>query len=264
MKLNNKFYVYKWYNLETGEIFYIGKGCKNRVSQLSKRNKLFLDYINLHECTYEIMEYFDDEESAFKREEDLIRELNPSCNIATGGYGGFSIVWTEELRKWKSENNPMKNEELRRNMSINNPMKRKEIASKVGASLRKTPIINGEEFKDCIEASEYFKVSVQTIQAWCKRGYDTCKRPCHYKGEPQKEYEIKIYSADRSVYIDDVYFSSVREASVYLEVKPDSLLRAINDNRKCKGHVCKYADQQPSQVNVEKENSNLEGSETNG
>lgn len=24
------FYVYKWYNLDNNEVFYVGKGCKNR------------------------------------------------------------------------------------------------------------------------------------------------------------------------------------------------------------------------------------------
>lgn len=28
------FYVYEWYIVETGEIFYVGKGCKNRYKSM--------------------------------------------------------------------------------------------------------------------------------------------------------------------------------------------------------------------------------------
>ena len=34
----NKFYVYEWYNVETNEIFYVGKGCNNRYKNISDRN----------------------------------------------------------------------------------------------------------------------------------------------------------------------------------------------------------------------------------
>lgn len=260
--MNIKFYVYKWYNIETSEIFYIGKGCKRRAGQKSKRNKLFLDYISKNKCTYEIMEYFDDEYEAYKREQELIKELKPICNIAFGGYGGFSIVWTDELREWKSKNNPMKDEERRKNMSINNPMKNKEIATKVGISQRKIPIINGEEFKDCETASKYYNVHIYTIQRWCKRGYDTNGNPCRYKNEEQRNFEFKKTNS-LQVYVGDKLFNSVKEASEYIGVGSSTLIYDIQHNIKCKGYVCRYANQQPSQVNVE-ENSNLEGSETNG
>lgn len=35
------FYVYEWYNIDTNEIFYVGKGCGERYKQATKRNKLF-------------------------------------------------------------------------------------------------------------------------------------------------------------------------------------------------------------------------------
>lgn len=260
--MNTKFYVYRWYNIETNETFYIGKGCKRRASEKTRRNKLFLDYISKNKCNYEIIEYFDDEDMAYEKEQLLIQEIKPICNIASGGYGGFSIVWTDELRKWKSENNPMKDEEKRKNMSINNPMKNKDVATKVGESLKKVPIINGKEFKDVDEASQYYGVCKATIWNWCKRGYNTQGVPCHYKNEEQKEYIFKK-SSEKAVYVDNIFFNSVKEASEYIGVWSESLIRAIKNNKKCKGHVCKYANQQPSQVNVDK-NSNLEGSETNG
>lgn len=35
------FYVYEWYNIDTGYIFYVGKGTKKRVYSKTSRNKLF-------------------------------------------------------------------------------------------------------------------------------------------------------------------------------------------------------------------------------
>ena len=40
-----EFYVYEWYNTVTNEVFYVGKGTKNRYKNITKRNKYFLDYI---------------------------------------------------------------------------------------------------------------------------------------------------------------------------------------------------------------------------
>ena len=38
------FYVYEWYNVNTEEIFYVGKGCGNRYKQVSQRNYKFKEY----------------------------------------------------------------------------------------------------------------------------------------------------------------------------------------------------------------------------
>ena len=35
------FYVYEWYIVETGEIFYVGKGSGNRVTSMKDRNEYF-------------------------------------------------------------------------------------------------------------------------------------------------------------------------------------------------------------------------------
>ena len=40
------FYVYEWYIVETGEIFYVGKGCKNRYKSTCHRNRLFDEFMN--------------------------------------------------------------------------------------------------------------------------------------------------------------------------------------------------------------------------
>lgn len=82
------YYVYEWYNIDTGEIFYVGKGrghrCRDKAP--ADRNKPFIKYITDNKnCTYrKIMENLD-EDSACKAEEKRIKELKAvgqcSCNI---------------------------------------------------------------------------------------------------------------------------------------------------------------------------------------
>ena len=120
------FYVYEWYNVNTEEIFYIGKGSGNRYKQVSKRNQLFKTYYENNECAVRIVQHFELEQDAFDYEKQRIEELKKanqcSCNVDEGGKGGVNFVWTSEMRKYKSVYNPMKNEEQKERMRKNNPM----------------------------------------------------------------------------------------------------------------------------------------------
>ena len=81
------FYVYEWYNVDTDEVFYVGKGTGNRYKQTSKRNKKFQQYYENHECAVRIVKYFELEEDAFNY--GLIAEVsemileNPGVDMVT-------------------------------------------------------------------------------------------------------------------------------------------------------------------------------------
>lgn len=68
------FYVYEWFIVETGEIFYVGKGTGKRY-QVKKRNQIFNSYLSNYNCDVRIIQYFDDEEESFRYEERRIEEL---------------------------------------------------------------------------------------------------------------------------------------------------------------------------------------------
>ena len=68
------FYVYAYYNVENGIIFYIGKGTKRRYKVLFNRNKLFQEYYASHKCDVKILAFFDDEDEAFTYEQAMITE----------------------------------------------------------------------------------------------------------------------------------------------------------------------------------------------
>ena len=83
---------------------------------------------------------------------------------------------------------------------------------------------------------------------------------------PMKNPEVAKRVADqhkKAVIIDGKYFNSVTEGAMYIGTWNVYLSKCIrNKNGYCKGHKCEYANQQPSQGNVD--NSTLKGSTTNG
>ena len=69
-----KYYVYEWFNKSNNYIFYVGKGCGNRCTEVRRRNKSFLKYIEENECSYRIIKENLLEDEAFALEEDMIME----------------------------------------------------------------------------------------------------------------------------------------------------------------------------------------------
>ena len=96
------------------------------------------------------------------------------------GTGGLSFVWTEEMKTYWSENNPMKKEEQRQRMKENNPMKNPEVALKNGAAHKRAVIIGDKTFDSLKEAGLFFNVSPVTIGSWCKNGISSKGEKCSY------------------------------------------------------------------------------------
>lgn len=241
------YYIYEWYVKETGEIFYVGKGHGKRFSNTSQRNEYFKQYLKKYQCDVRIAKIFDKENDALSYEHQRICELKQlgqcKCNLDNGGKGGLSFIWTEEMRKYKSIYNPMKNECQKKRMIEQNPMKNPNIAEKVNSRKRKKVIINGKEFESVKQASEYFNRHPSQISSWCKRGYDIYGNPCRFKNLPQKDIEKRRITCSKKVIIDNKLFDSVKEGAEYLGVWSETLIRAIKNNRPCKGHICKYDNQ---------------------
>lgn len=63
--IETKYYVYEWYIKETKEIFYVGKGSKNRVTSMKDRNSYFKNIREKYDCEYRILNYFEDEQEAY-------------------------------------------------------------------------------------------------------------------------------------------------------------------------------------------------------
>jgi hypothetical protein len=249
--MNNKFYVYEWYNKNTNEVFYVGKGTGKRYLS-KKRNKKFLEYIEKNETDVRIVKNNLLEEDAFKLEYELTEYYKEkgqcSCNLAKGGTGGVSSVWTNEFREYWSEYNPMKDPIQRERMSKNNPMKNKETAEKNGKSHRRAVVINNKYYDGVITAAKELNHSTDTIISWCKKGCNPQGEPCRYADEEQKIFTLPTKPGARPVIIDGIYYPTIREGAKAIGLNnTTSLSDALRHGRKkCKGHICEYANQQPS------------------
>ena len=260
------FYVYKWFNIETNEVFYIGKGCRNRYKEISRRNKDFLDYYNKHSCSSEIIEFFDSEEEAFQREYQLIQEYKQlgqaQTNLDQGGKGGCHFVWTPEMKDYMSRNNPMKELKQRERMSKNNPMHNPEIAQKVAEKNQVSFIIGDIEYNGFKKACQILNISEVTLANWLKRGHTSDGTKCYYKNESKRRNKIKR-KTDKAVFVDNIIFDTITDAAAYLDCSASNLGASLRKGKTIyKNHKIGYANQQPSQENFD--NSILEGSTTNG
>lgn len=101
--IETKFYVYEWFIVETGEIFYVGKGTGNRVTSMKDRNAYFKNIRTKYKCDYRILRYFDNEEDAYNFELERGLELKKSgqaraCYVL-GNYQRY--ISPETLKKMK-------------------------------------------------------------------------------------------------------------------------------------------------------------------
>ena len=264
------FYVYEWFVIETGEIFYVGKGTGLRY-KVKKHNKFFNDFIKRYDCDSRIIREFDEEKFAFEYEYERVKELKAigqcACNIYEGGFGGDSNSWTEEKRDKYSKNNVMKSSEQRERMRTCNPMKNSNTVDKVKNKLYRAVVIDGVEYKRALDAAERYGVTELTIRKWVKNGSTSSGKECHYKdGMPIRNHIINNVKYDKKkhskpVSIDNMIFESLIDAANYLGATQSNLRTAIKRDNKYKGHVVKYANQQPSCGNTY--NSTAEGSTTN-
>lgn len=98
--MNNDFYVYEWFNVDTNEVFYVGKGRKNRYKDVKQRNIYFKNYYNKHQCNVRKIKISLTEDEAFKLEIKLInnyKEIDQcKCNLTKGGEGSTFLPGTKE------------------------------------------------------------------------------------------------------------------------------------------------------------------------
>lgn len=104
MKDKKDFYVYEWYIKETNEVFYVGKGRKNRYKVTSGRNKFFQCMYKSHDCDVRKKYEGLTEDEAFKKEIELIRYYRNNTNYrltnqTEGGEGSSGFIPTQDTKK---------------------------------------------------------------------------------------------------------------------------------------------------------------------
>ena len=94
-----KYYIYEWYNIENGEVFYVGKGSGHRYKTVKNRNKYFENYYNKHRKNCDVRKVFENltEDEAYVKEIELISQYREDgfckCNLDSGGLGGNKLLF---------------------------------------------------------------------------------------------------------------------------------------------------------------------------
>lgn len=96
MEEEGKYYIYEWFNIDTGEVFYVGSGSGNRWI-VTRRNNLFNNYYHNNNCAVKKVEEGLTRKEARKKEEELTNKYKDIgwclCNINIGA------KLSEETRK---------------------------------------------------------------------------------------------------------------------------------------------------------------------
>ena len=152
-------------------------------------------------------------------------------------------MWTEEMKKYKSEYNPMKDEKQRERMKTNNPMKNKDVALRVGSTKRKPVIIGNKRFSSLREASDTTGAAFDTIKKWCELGVNSSGEFCRFESEEQ------VYPSDGFRYFKPVgkemtyqgeTFENVIVASKKLHISKCTLYRWLRNGFDDFGNKCRY------------------------
>ena len=143
LRMNNLYYVYVWYIVETGEVFYIGKGKGDRYRQISGRNKFFTDMYNSHNCLVKKIYENLTETEAFKKEAETIKWYRENTNYrltnqTDGGEGSSGWKPPQEFKdkQTRIHKEQWQDEEFKQKMIAirtdeNGPYKSQEFRDKI-------------------------------------------------------------------------------------------------------------------------------------
>lgn len=137
------YYVYIWYIVDTGEVFYVGKGKGKRYKQLSHRNKFFTDMYNSHNCDVKKIYENLTEDEAFQKEKDTVKWFRENTNFrltnqTDGGEGLSGWKPPQEFKdkqskihkeQWQDEE--FKNKMMTIRTDENGPYKSQEFRNKI-------------------------------------------------------------------------------------------------------------------------------------
>lgn len=103
---DNRFYVYGHYTADTNELFYIGKGTRDRAWTSHRRSAYWHNKVNKHKRIVKILYDNLTEEEALNKEKELIAEvgLDKLVNLTEGG-GGMTSTDAQRImqtEKWKT------------------------------------------------------------------------------------------------------------------------------------------------------------------
>lgn len=201
--MNNlkKYYVYEWYVNETGEVFYVGKGSKNRYKTTKRENEFFTKMLNNHNCS--VRKVYTDltEEVAFIKEIELIKHYRENTNfrltnISPGG---------NQPPVMKGEKSPTKRVEVRNKISIAQKNIWETNAYKIKMS---------KSFKDFYATKEGKEVArKRTLKNWESKEFRNKIIESLHKTMRSEEFRKKHSIVMQKAYSSEVVREKVRGAN---------------------------------------------------
>jgi len=195
------FYIYEHIRLDSNAVFYVGKGCGDRVRSKDKRNKHWHSVVEKAGYVGQILVQDEDEELIFLAEQERIDQLkrlgfNLTNKTDGGGGGTKGYKHTPESCKKISEklkgklagskhprfglygsDNPMfgmkQSASARHGMSVNCCMKRPEVVAKISGKnslLAKSVEYQGKVYETMNNLATHLGISGQTLRSRIFRG----------------------------------------------------------------------------------------------
>lgn len=216
MEIRGMFYVYVDYREDDGKPFYVGKGTESRIKDLN-RNQLHERIKNKHGIIRKIDSEHVDENEAFKREIELIQELETHVDFGKGGsnftFGGEGCVGISEESKEKIRN------------SVKSRWEDEEYKRKTSESIKKSmqEIWNDSDSREKLGT----KLSDLTKKAW--ENYEF--REKQIEARKDEEYRKNISEKTKEIWEDPDHKSS-RKASMKRAWEDPELRKKLSDSLK--------------------------------
>jgi hypothetical protein len=227
LELNlSKFYVYEHLKPNTGEVFYIGKGCDKRAYQTRSRNNHWTNIVNKYGLEVNIVYTNLTNSEASQKEIDLIEfyGLNNLCNMTQGGDGCVSLkqesrdkianslkdkIQSQKTKDKRSETSKLtwQNEELR-NLKREQSKKLTELG------------IIGFKGKPSHRKGKPYEGNKEAISNTLKE---------YYKNHSPKN-KINFSKEQINKIIDLVKFTNVFSASKELKISRTTINRILKEN----------------------------------
>jgi hypothetical protein len=164
----NNHYVYAHSKATTGEIFYIGKGSKNRVTSMFSRSLWWKSVVKKHGINYHILQDGLTSCEAFKRERELIVEAKTIgielVNMNDGGTGNFGLKQSEETCNQRNESLRQVWKDPKKRAALSNAQRKSHADPVVKARRSKamTGIVKHESWRKALSESHKGKIKTES------------------------------------------------------------------------------------------------------
>lgn len=227
-KTQHKFYVYQHIRLDSGTIFYVGKGQKYRAYDKNSRNRRWNFIVNKAGYRAEIVKSFEQESEAFDFEIQLIAKYKEiglcEANFAIGGQGASGCP-SPMRGKRHSQTTKDKISKARKGIPAWNKGKKgeysKEYREKI--AMAKCGVKLSKEHKAKICKNSKTDRPIEVYSCNCVK--------FRKRGQPS------IYKKDKLI----ARYPGIAKAARDLNIPHQWIFRVLNGSRKqCKGMIFEY------------------------